>query len=53
MEILATRKSSSGQTGILQRWFTLVNQHEDVVQHGRIDLMVKVVHRAADQPAPT
>ncbi|MCR1785637.1 MaoC family dehydratase N-terminal domain-containing protein [Nocardioides carbamazepini] len=51
VEILATRKSSSGQTGILQRWFTLVNQHEDVVQQGRIDLMVNA--RTADQPAPT
>ncbi|MGK2876422.1 MAG: hypothetical protein ACSLEW_12405 [Nocardioides sp.] len=51
MEILATRRSSSGQTGILHRWFTLVNQHDDIVQQGRIDLMVNA--RRAGQSAPT
>jgi acyl dehydratase len=42
VEIVSTRKTSSGEAGILQRRFTLINQHELVAQQGRIDLMVRV-----------
>lgn len=41
VEIIATRRNSSGETGILQRRFTLINHHDVEVQQGRIDLMVK------------
>ncbi|GAA2563041.1 MaoC/PaaZ C-terminal domain-containing protein [Winogradskya consettensis] len=40
VEIRATRLTSKGTSGILDRWFTLTDQHGTVVQEGRIDLMV-------------
>lgn len=40
VEILHTRLTSKGDAGILDRRFTLVNQHGDTVQEGRIGLMV-------------
>ncbi len=40
--ILATRLTSRRDTGILKRRFTLLNQHDDVVQEGEIGLMVRV-----------
>jgi hypothetical protein len=40
--ITSTRLTSRGDAGILGRQFTLVNQHDAVVQEGAIDLMVAV-----------
>jgi acyl dehydratase len=42
VEILDTRLTSSGETGILQRRFTLLNQRDEVVQDGEMGLMVHV-----------
>jgi acyl dehydratase len=42
VEILDTRLTSSGETGILQRRFTLLNQRDEVVQEGDMGLMVQV-----------
>ena len=42
VEILDTRLTSSGETGILQRRFTLLNQRDEVVQDGEMGLMVRV-----------
>jgi acyl dehydratase len=40
VEILSTRRTSSGRTGIVERLVSLRNQHGVVVQQGRMDLMV-------------
>ncbi|MBF4591924.1 MaoC family dehydratase N-terminal domain-containing protein [Curtobacterium sp. VKM Ac-1395] len=40
VEILSTRLTSSGTTGIVERMVTLRNQHDEVVQQGRMDVMV-------------
>jgi acyl dehydratase len=40
VEILSTRRTSSGTTGIVERMVTLRNQHDEVVQQGRMDVMV-------------
>lgn len=40
VDILSTRITSSGTAGILDRGFTLTNQRGEVVQRGRIGLMV-------------
>lgn len=40
LDITGTRLTSSGLTGVLDRRFTLTNQADDVVQEGRIDLLV-------------
>jgi len=40
VEILSTRLTSSGRTGIVERRLVLRNQHGDIVQEGRMDLMV-------------
>ncbi len=42
VEILSVRRTSNGVAGVLERGFDLVNQRGEVVQQGRIDLMVKV-----------
>ena len=42
VEILDTRLTSSGETGILRRRFTLLNQRDEVVQDGEMGLMVHV-----------
>ncbi|MEP9383058.1 MaoC/PaaZ C-terminal domain-containing protein [Nocardioides cheoyonin] len=38
--IVGTRLTSSGTTGVLQRRFELVNQRGEVLQDGRMDVMV-------------
>lgn len=38
--ITGTRLVSSGESGVLERWFVLVNHHDEVVQEGRLNLMV-------------
>jgi len=45
IEILSVRPTSKGDTGVLERRFTVLNQRDEVVQEGRMDLMV------ATQPA--
>nr|WP_228514418.1 MaoC/PaaZ C-terminal domain-containing protein [Frondihabitans sp. VKM Ac-2883] len=40
VEVLSTRLTSSGTTGIVERTVTLANQHGEVVQTGRMDIMV-------------
>ncbi|ROQ38260.1 acyl dehydratase [Frondihabitans sp. PhB188] len=40
VEILSTRLTSSGTTGIVERAVSLRNQRGEVVQSGRMDLMV-------------
>ncbi len=42
VEILATRLTTKGDAGILQRRLTLLNQREEVVQAGDIGLMVSL-----------
>jgi len=41
VEILAVRRTSAGDTGVLDRRFTLINQDGATVQAGRIPLMVR------------
>jgi acyl dehydratase len=40
VEILSTRLTSSGTTGIVERLLVLRNQRDEIVQRGRMDLMV-------------
>ncbi|GGF18257.1 MaoC/PaaZ C-terminal domain-containing protein [Subtercola lobariae] len=40
VEILSTRKTSSGKTGVVERLVMLRNQTGEIVQQGRMDLMV-------------
>jgi acyl dehydratase len=40
VEILSTRPTSSGEFGIVERHLTLRNQRDEVVQSGRMDIMV-------------
>jgi len=47
IEILAVRRTSKGDTGVLERRFTVLNQRDEVVQEGRMDLMVAT--RPADE----
>jgi acyl dehydratase len=42
VEILSTRLTSSGATGVLERRFTLLNQRDEVVQTGLIGLLVSI-----------
>ncbi|HEY0259774.1 MAG TPA: MaoC/PaaZ C-terminal domain-containing protein [Lacisediminihabitans sp.] len=42
VEILSARRTASGRYGIVERLLTLRNQNGDVVQSGRMDLMVAV-----------
>jgi len=48
VEVLDTRLTSSGETGILHRRFSLVNQRDEIVQSGSIDLMVSCRPPVAD-----
>ena len=45
VEILDARLTSSAESGILDRRFTLLNQREETVQTGRIGLLVAVSPR--------
>jgi len=45
VEILGARLTSSGESGILDRRFTLLNQRNETVQTGRIGLLVAVSPR--------
>lgn len=48
VEILSTRATSSGRTGIVERRLVLRNQHGETVQEGRMDLMVLTRAAAVD-----
>jgi acyl dehydratase len=52
VQILDTRLTSGGDTGILQRRFTLLNQRDDVVQDGEIGLLVHVRPRDRHRETP-
>ena len=41
LTIEAVRRTSAGDRGVVERHFALLNQHGDVVQEGRIDIMVR------------
>jgi acyl dehydratase len=40
VEILSTRRTSSGKTGVVERMIVLRNQRDETVQQGRMDLLV-------------
>jgi acyl dehydratase len=44
LTIADVRRIRAGDRGVVQRYFELVNQRDDVVQHGYIDLMVRAHH---------
>ncbi|HWU45738.1 MAG TPA: MaoC/PaaZ C-terminal domain-containing protein [Humibacter sp.] len=50
VEILATRPTSSGQYGIVERRVILRNQRDETVQQGRMDLMVLARPKTSDSP---
>jgi acyl dehydratase len=41
LTIEAVRRTSVGDRGVVERHFALFNQHGDVVQEGRIDIMIR------------
>lgn len=41
LTITDVRRTSSGDRGIVKRYFELLNQRDEIVQHGYIDLMVR------------
>jgi len=41
MEIRGVRPTSEGDRGVVDRYFELVNQRDEVVQRGHIDLMIR------------
>jgi acyl dehydratase len=49
--IVGTRLTSSGTTGVLQRRFELVNQRGEVVQEGRMDVLVYCRDHAPAAPS--
>ncbi|GAA1007953.1 MaoC family dehydratase [Acrocarpospora pleiomorpha] len=42
LEIVGLRLTSSGTQGVVERHFTLLDQHDDVVSEGRLDSMIRV-----------
>ncbi len=40
IEIVSVRGTGKGDAGVLERQFTVLNQRDEVVQEGRMDLMV-------------
>ncbi|MBD8606728.1 MaoC family dehydratase N-terminal domain-containing protein [Aeromicrobium sp. CFBP 8757] len=45
LEIVGVRRTSAGDTGVVDRLFTLVDQRGGIVQQGRIPLMVRARDR--------
>ncbi len=41
LTIVDVRRTSSGDRGVVQRYFELLNQRDEVVQQGHIDIMVR------------
>jgi len=50
MRIAALRRTSRGDRGVVTRELDLVNQHGDVMQHGRSDFMVRSRETAPEHP---
>jgi acyl dehydratase len=50
VEIVGARLTSKGDAGILDRRFELVNQRDEIVQHGRIGLMVRTRPHSSSGP---
>jgi acyl dehydratase len=48
LTIVDVRRARSGDRGVVQRYFELMNQRDEVVQKGHIDLLVKA-RETADQ----
>jgi acyl dehydratase len=48
LTIVDVRRARSGDRGVVQRYFELMNQHDEVVQKGHIDLLVRA-RETADQ----
>jgi acyl dehydratase len=47
LTITNVRRTSRGDRGVVERYFELLNQHDEVVQHGHIDIMVRARDAAA------
>jgi acyl dehydratase len=41
LTIVDVRRTGNGDRGVVQRYFELLNQRDEVVQHGHIDIMVR------------
>jgi acyl dehydratase len=41
LTIIDVRRARSGDRGVVQRYFELINQHDEVVQKGHIDILVR------------
>jgi acyl dehydratase len=46
LTIKDVRRTKGGDRGVVQRYFELVNQRDEVVQHGHIDVLVRARDRA-------
>lgn len=46
LTITGVRRAKSGDRGVVQRHFELLNQRDDVVQHGHIDILVRARENA-------
>lgn len=53
VQVLSTRRTSKGGYGIVERQVTLRNQRGEIVQEGRMDLMVLSRPNRDDRVAPT
>jgi acyl dehydratase len=47
LTIVDVRRTSGGDRGVVQRYFELFNQRDEVVQRGHIDIMVRARTRVA------
>ena len=47
LTITNVRRTSRGDRGVVERYFELLNQHDEVVQQGHIDIMVRARDAAA------
>jgi acyl dehydratase len=47
LTITGVRRTSSGDRGVVGRFFELLNQRDEVVQNGYIDILVRAKDRAA------
>jgi acyl dehydratase len=45
MEIISKRLTSAGDRGIVDRQFTLLNQRNEAVQEGHLDLLIRLAKR--------
>jgi acyl dehydratase len=46
VEVVGTRLTSSGRTGVIERVVTLRNQRDEIVQQGRMDILVLTAEAA-------